>query len=79
MSPRCYPPEPEFGPDRRAEWQVWKVLRDQLPDDAALLHSVPLIERATEYEADLVVAWPGVGVAVIEVKGGQVSRRDTQR
>ena len=78
MSPRCYPPEPGFGPDRTAERQVWEVLRDQLPGDAALLHSVPMIERAAEHEADLVVAWPGVGVAVVEVKGGHVSRRDGQ-
>ena len=76
MSPRCYPPEPEFGPGRTAERRVWEVLRDQLPDDAALLHSVTMIERAAEHEADLIVAWPGVGVAVVEVKGGHVSRRD---
>jgi phosphoglycolate phosphatase-like HAD superfamily hydrolase len=75
MSPRCYPPEPEFGPGRTAERRVWEVLRDQLPDGVALLHSVPMIERAAEHEADLVVAWPGVGVAVVEVKGGHVSRR----
>ena len=31
------------------------------PADAALLHSVTMIERATEYEADLAVGWPGVG------------------
>ncbi|MGH3408542.1 MAG: NERD domain-containing protein [Streptosporangiaceae bacterium] len=74
--PRCYPPEPEFGPGRTAERRVWEILRDQLPADAALLHSVAMIERAVEHEADLVVAWPGVGVAVIEVKGGQLSRRD---
>jgi Nuclease-related domain/PhoH-like protein len=72
--PRCYPPAPEFGPGRTAERRVWEVLREQLPADAALLHSVPMIERAEEYEADLVVGWPGVGVAVIEVKGGQISR-----
>ena len=74
--PRCYPPEPEFGADRTAERRVWEVLRDQLPADAALLHSVTMIERAAEHEADLIVGWPGVGVAVIEVKGGHVSRRD---
>jgi ATP:corrinoid adenosyltransferase len=78
MSPRCYPPEPEFGPGRTAERRVWEVLRDQLPDDAALLYSVPMIERAAEHEADLVVAWPGVGVAVVEVKGGHVSRHHGQ-
>ena len=78
MSPRCYPPEPEFGPGGTAERRVWEVLRDQLPDGAALLHSVAMIERVVEHEADLVVAWPGVGIAVIEVKGGHVSRRDGQ-
>ncbi len=78
MSPRCYPPEPEFGPSRRAERRVWEVLRGQLPDDAALLHSVPMIERTAEHEADLVIAWPGVGVAIIEVKGGHVSRHHGQ-
>jgi hypothetical protein len=76
MSPRCYPREPAFRPGRTAERRVWELLCDQLPDDAALLHSVAMIERADEYEADLVVAWPRVGVAVIEVKGGHVSRRD---
>jgi phosphoglycolate phosphatase-like HAD superfamily hydrolase len=74
MPSRCYPPAPEFGPGRTAERRVWEVLRDQLPDGAALLHSVAMIERATEHEADLVIAWPGVGIAVIEVKGGHISR-----
>ena len=58
--PRCYPHEPGFGSGRTAERHVWEVLRDQLPADAAL-HSVTMIERATEYEADLVFGWPGVG------------------
>jgi Nuclease-related domain/UvrD-like helicase C-terminal domain/PhoH-like protein len=52
---------------------MWEALRDQLPDDAALFYSLQLKENANDYEADLVVAWPGVGVAVIEVKGGMVS------
>lgn len=51
---------------------MWEALRDQLPDDAALFHSLPLSERGNDYEADLVVVWPAVGIAVIEVKGGQV-------
>ncbi len=76
--PRCYPLVPGFGSGRTAERQVWEVLRDQLPADAALLHSVTMIERAAEYEADLVVGWPGVGVAVIEVKGGHISRDQGQ-
>ena len=78
MPPRCYPPQPEFGRGRTAERRVWEVLRDQLPGDAALLHSVPMIERATEHEADLVIAWPGAGVAIVEVKGGHISRHHGQ-
>ena len=53
-------------------------LRDQLPDEAALLHSVPMIEGTAEHEADLVIAWPGAGIAVVEVKGGHISRRRGQ-
>jgi hypothetical protein len=34
VSPRCPPPQPEFGPGRTAERRVWEVLRDQLPEDA---------------------------------------------
>ena len=78
MPPRCYPPQPEFGSGRTAERRVWEVLCDQLPDDAALLHSVPMIERATEHEADLIIAWPGAGIAIVEVKGGHISRHHGQ-
>lgn len=72
--PRCYPCEPEFADDRRAERTVWEALRDQLPDEAALFHSVGLLENDREQELDLLIAWPGVGLAVIEVKGGHVTR-----
>jgi hypothetical protein len=76
--PRCFPPEPDFGEDKRAERTVWEALRDQLPDEAVLFHSVGQKERDQDYEADLVVAWPGVGAAVIEVKGGNVEHRKGQ-
>jgi len=56
--PRCYPPEPEFGAGRTAERRVWEVLREQLPAEATLLHSVPMIERAEEYEAPT-LSWAG--------------------
>jgi len=72
--PRCYPEDPDIPEDRRAERAVWQALRDQLPEDAALFHSVPLLEGDRERELDLLVAWPGVGIAVVEVKGGHVTR-----
>lgn len=37
------------------------------------------MEEDREYEADLVVAWPGVGICVVEVKGGRVERDDAGR
>lgn len=70
---RCYPEQPEFAADRAAERTVWEALRVQLPDDAVLLHSLGFTDQGNEREADLVVAWPGIGIAVIEVKGGNVT------
>jgi len=77
--PRLLPPSPEWADGRHGERAVWEALRDALPDEVALLHSVWLVERDHEYEADLVVAWPGVGICVVEVKGGQVSRDGSGR
>ena len=57
---------------------MWEALRDQLPPEVALFHSVPLIEDDREYEIDLLVAWPGAGLAALEVKGGHVTREEGQ-
>jgi hypothetical protein len=57
MSPHCYPPKPEFGLGRTAERQVWEVLRDQLPGDAALLYSVAMIEGPPSTRPTS--SWPG--------------------
>ncbi|WP_225755637.1 nuclease-related domain-containing DEAD/DEAH box helicase [Actinotalea sp. Marseille-Q4924] len=77
--PRLHPETPAFldaGGD--AERTVWDHLRDQLPDDAALFARVNLLHGSHEREIDLLVAWPGVGLAVVEVKGGHVTYRDGQ-
>jgi hypothetical protein len=78
VPPRCYPPDPQFSPERHAERTVFEALRDQLPNACALFYSVGLLEDSREHEADFVVAWPGEGVAVIEVKGGHVTRERGQ-
>lgn len=44
-------------------------MREQLPDDAVLLDNLRFTDRKGDLEADLVVAIPGAGVAVLEVKG----------
>lgn len=61
-----------------AEKAVWTALKDSLPDDCVLAHSVHVRDGRNEYEIDLLVLWPNVGIAAIEVKGGQVSITDGQ-
>lgn len=70
---RCIPEEPEFGEGLHAEKAVWTALKDSLPDDCVLAHSVQVRDGRREHEIDLLVLWPGVGIAAIEVKGGQVT------
>src|SRR5665811_1415248 len=73
--PHLYPPSPRFPPDDGgAEHAVWRALADQLPDDVALFHGLRIQEAAHEHEIDLLIAWPGVGLAAIEVKGGHITR-----
>ncbi len=71
MAPRCFPAAPEF--EHFTERDVWDVLVDQLPDDAALLANLTFTNRKGDLEADLVVALPDAGIAVLEVKGGSVT------
>ncbi|MDO8108339.1 NERD domain-containing protein [Isoptericola sp. b441] len=73
--PDLYPPEPPAADrDGGAERTVWEHLRDQLPDDAVLMHGLSMVERGVEREIDCLVLWPGVGIAAVEVKGGRVTR-----
>lgn len=70
---RSIPEVPEFGDGQVAEKAVWQALRNSLPDDCVLAHSVQVRDGRAEHEIDLLVLWPGVGMAAIEVKGGLVS------
>ncbi len=88
MPPRLYPPDPESGrpgpipgdpaaaAGAGAERAVWQALADSLPDDAALFANLALRRDNTEHEIDLLVVWPGIGMAVIETKAGFVTTRD---
>src|SRR4051794_26914845 len=75
---RCIPEEPEFGEGQSAEKAVWEKLRSCLPDDVVLAHSVQVRNGRAEHEIDLLVLWPAVGLAAIEVKGGLVSINEGQ-
>ncbi|MEN8583114.1 NERD domain-containing protein [Burkholderia sp. RS01] len=75
---RCIPEKPEFGDGQLAEKAVWEALRRSLPDDCVLAHSVQVRDGRREHEIDLLVLWPGVGMAAIEVKGGKVGVENGQ-
>jgi hypothetical protein len=76
MTPRLVPEQPEFT-DTGAEQLVWETLAAQLPDEAYLIHG-QRIQVQRETEIDLLVLWPDVGCAVVEVKGGQVWLKEGQ-
>ena len=76
MTARIYPDDPAFA--SAAERLFVQSLREQLPDDAVMICNQRFTDRGADREADVIVAWPGHGVAVLEVKGGSVSLRDGQ-
>ena len=76
MTARMYPEEAVFASEAERLFVV--SLREQLPDDAVLICNQRFTDRGADREADVIVAWPGHGVAVLEVKGGSVSLRDGQ-
>ncbi|GHD13853.1 NERD domain-containing protein [Zhihengliuella salsuginis] len=69
---RSIPEDPAFTDGHEAEKYVWEQLLAALPDSATVLHSVPVRHCGAEAELDFLVLWPGVGLAALEVKGGQV-------
>jgi len=71
MPPRSFPAQPVFADE--SERVVWQALMDQLPSDAAVVCNLKIIEHDQEYEIDFIVLVPDLGVAVIEVKGGDVT------
>ncbi|WP_218713549.1 NERD domain-containing protein/DEAD/DEAH box helicase [Arthrobacter sp. BF1] len=75
---RLIPPEPDFSDGQLAEKAVWDVLKASLPDDVVLVHSVQVRHGRSEHEIDILVLWPGVGLAAIEVKGGLVTNEHGQ-
>ena len=70
------PEHPTFASS--AERGVWTRLVEQLFDDEAVLAGVRVTDRTKDHEADLIVLSPGLGVIVLEVKGGSVWLEDGQ-
>ena len=76
---KIYPDHPLGDTKSNAERKVFYALKDLLPDDYVVLHSVPIYHRTSEKdrlpsgELDFLVAHPSMGVIVIEVKGGGIT------
>jgi hypothetical protein len=73
VTARLFPADPVF--ESYAERLFADALRQQLPDEAVMVCGQVFSDRREDREADVIVAWPGFGIAVIEVKGGSVSLR----
>jgi len=69
--PICLPESPRFT--TRSERLVWEALREQLGPDALLLANLRITDERKDHEADVVVALPGAGIVVVEVKGGELT------
>lgn len=71
MSVRLRPEHPVFATP--SEREAWERLVAQAGDDWTILANVRLTDEKKDWEFDLVVLMPDVGVVVAEVKGGSVS------
>lgn len=70
MPARLIPESPAYIND--AEKKVTESLVKTLPDEATVLHSVRITDWSSDREGDLLILWPNVGLAVIEIKGGRI-------
>src|SRR5690349_5080660 len=62
---------PRFA--HESERVVWEQLCRTAADDTVLVPNMRLTSALKDHELDVVVLMPGVGVVVVEVKGGSVS------
>jgi hypothetical protein len=70
VTARLFPAQPVFA--AASEQLFVEALQEHLPDDAVLICGQRFSDRGQDREADVILAWPGVGIAVVEVKGGSV-------
>ena len=76
MPARSYPAQPLFAD--QSEKEVWQALIEQLPADAAVVCNLKILDTYKHYEIDFIVLVPEVGIAVIEVKGGNVTPNEAR-
>ena len=59
-----------------AEAVVLRRLREQLPEEVTVICGQRITSADLDVEIDMLILWPGLGIVVLEVKGGQVSMRE---
>jgi len=70
--PHCYPPHPVLT--SAGEHDVMQRLMQDLPAHAHVLPNWRRTDATGQHETDFVVAWPGQGIFLIEVKGGLITQ-----
>lgn len=72
-----WPREKPRPTDSHAEQKVYDVLSRQLPANWTAWHSLRIrTNEGFEGEGDFVIAVPGRGLLILEVKGGRIEQRD---
>ena len=72
-----YPTIQEYDLPREIAESTVRSLAEQLPDEVVCFTQVRLLDQHGKHrEIDLLVAWPGLGLAAVEVKGGDVTVAD---
>lgn len=70
---RLYPPHVDYDLPREIAEDAVRTLAAELPDDVTCFTQVHLRDQHGVFrEIDLLIAWPGLGIAVVEIKGGTV-------
>lgn len=69
-TPMLWPEAPKFASG--AEQRVWTALHEQLGENDLLIANQRFTDHERDYELDIAVVFDGLGVVVLEVKGGKV-------
>lgn len=69
-TPMLWPQAPKFASG--AEQRVWTALREQLGESDLLIANQRFTDHERDYELDIAVVFDGLGVVVLEIKGGKV-------
>lgn len=71
-----YPRKEPRPTESQAERKLWAALHDQLPEGWVAWHAMQTSRPGKDAEGDFVIAVPGRGLLVVEVKGGIIEIRD---